>query len=72
MPLYADLLSALYDIDAHRGKVCRSCLYYNKGWNARGEQEDACKQGYGSFSGRDGCDDWEARSEPEQHHAAKV
>lgn len=51
----ADLLTVLHDIDTYRGKICRTCYFYER----RTDDGGMCLKGYDPApGGHDGCEDW--------------
>jgi hypothetical protein len=65
MTSIADFVSALHDIDAAKGRVCRDCA---QGWTIRAGYGDAqrCRKGYAPAGPGDGCDDWVVRQGRQQ------
>jgi hypothetical protein len=55
MTAIADMVRALHDIDAAKGRVCGRCLFGNAGTYKLGL---GCKLGYAPASQADGCEDF--------------
>lgn len=54
-----DLLAVFHQIDTLRGKVCATCMHWQRrGADCRGEAVGLCRKGYDPYGHDDGCDDW--------------
>jgi hypothetical protein len=69
MTTVADLVTAFHDIDALKGKMCKTCKFRD-GWELKVFPK--CLRGQKPIGVTDGCDDWQPQHNPDRATMAVV